>query len=130
MQENWSYGGVAWKYRGMTDSIGSELREVALDASGLHQVYDAPTNSILEIQDETVANLTELKVADKSYKKMIREWIMNEGENRTLRFDIYEKLPGTPGNLGLLNLRVAYPSATVYPDPAASKQALTKAQAE
>jgi len=59
------------------------------------------------------------------------EWrIMNEGENRTLRFDIYEKLPGTPENLSLLDLRVAYPSATVYTEPAAFEQVLTKAPAE
>jgi len=178
VQENWSYGDEPWKYRGMTDSTGGGLQEVALDASGLHQVYDALTNSILEMQDETVANLTEPKVAGESYEEMIRElltsglaqedgqeqvggrdalriverrpvgdgaksenvylvdaetgepieWrIMNEAENRTLRFDVYEKLPGTPENLSLLDLRVAHPSATVYTDPAAFEQALTKA---
>jgi len=181
VQENWSYSEEPWKYRGMTESGGGRLQEVAMDGSGLHQVYDARTNSILEMQDETVAGLAEPKVAGESYEKMIRdlltsglaqedgqeqvggrdavriverrpaqegegtenvylvdaetgrplEWrIMNEGENRTLHFDIYEKLPGTPENLGLLDLKVAYPGATVYTDPAAFEQALSKAPAE
>ncbi len=181
VQENWSYSDEPWKYRGMTETSSGGLQEVAIEASGLHQVYDAPTNSILEMQDKTLANLTEPKVPGESYEEMIRElltsglaqedgqeqvngrdavrivekrpaedgersenvylvdaetgqpieWrIMNEGENRTLRFDIYEKLPGTPENLGFLDLRVAYPSATVYTDPAAFEQALATAPAE
>ncbi len=181
VQENWSYSDEPWKYRGMTETRSGGLQEVAIDGSGLHQAYDARTNSILEMQDETVANLAEPKVPGESYERMIRdlltsglaqedgqeqvdgrdavrfvekrpvqdgegsrnvylvdaetgqpiEWrIMNEGEDRTLRFDIYEKLPGTPENLSLLNLRAAYPSATVYTDPAEFEQALTKAPAE
>lgn len=181
MQENWSYSDTPWKYRGMTETSRGGLQEVAIDASGLHQVYDARTNSILEMQDETIASLTEPKVPGESYEEMIRElltsglaqedggeqvdgrdavrivekrpaedgersknvylvdaetgqpieWrIMNEGENRTLRFNTYEKLPGTPDNLSLLDSRVAYPSATVYTDAAAFEQALTETPAE
>ncbi len=181
VQENWSYSDETWKYRGVTETSSGGLQEVAIDASGLHQVYDARTNSIFEMHDETIADLAEPKVAGESYEEMIRElltsglaqedgqeqvdgrdavrivekrpgedgegsenvyvvdaetgepieWrIMNEGENRTLHFDIYEKLPGTSENLGMLNLRVAHPSATVYTDPAAFEQALTKTPAE
>ncbi|MBN1632386.1 MAG: hypothetical protein JW990_21725 [Thermoleophilia bacterium] len=185
VQENWSWtepdAGSAWKYRGFAEIGGQRAREVALDASGLHQVYDAATNSLLEMQDETVAGLTEPKVAGESYEQMIREllasgmaeedgneqvggrdavrivekrpaaegersentflvdavtgepieWrIMNEGENRILHFDIYEKLPGTLDNLSLLDLRAAYPDAAVYADPAAFEAALAKVPAE
>lgn len=181
VQENWSYSDEPWKYRGMTESSSGGRQKVAIDGSGLHQVYDALTNSILETQDEGIANLAEPKVPGDSYEEKIRElltsglaqedgreqvdgreavrivekrpaedgdvnenvylvdaetgipieWrIMNEGEGRTLRFDIYEKLPGTPENLRLLDLRVAYPGATVYTDPAAFEQALTKAPAQ
>ena len=181
VQENWSCSGEPWRYRGMTETSTGGRQEVAIAGSGLHQVYDARTDSILEMQDETIAALAEPKVPGESYEQMIRElltsglaqedgheqvdgrdavrivekrpvedgegsenvylvdadtgrpleWrIMNEGENRILRFDIYEKLPGTPENLSLLDLKAAYPGATVYTDPAAFEQAVAKAPAK
>jgi hypothetical protein len=39
---------------------------------------------------------------------------MNQGY--TAHYEVYEKLPGTPENLKLLDLKAAYPDATVYTD--------------
>jgi hypothetical protein len=42
------------------------------------------------------------------------EWQIGEfGEHRVLHFDTYEKLPGSPENLRLLDLQAAYPDAAV-----------------
>jgi hypothetical protein len=42
------------------------------------------------------------------------EWrIGNEGENRIIHFEVYEKLPGTPENLELLDLTTAHSDAAV-----------------
>jgi hypothetical protein len=42
------------------------------------------------------------------------EWRIGEfGENRVLRFDVYEKLPGLAENLELLDLKAVHPDATV-----------------
>jgi hypothetical protein len=45
------------------------------------------------------------------------EWCKTEfSETEVTHFDLYEKLPGTPENLALLNLKTAYPEATVSTD--------------
>jgi hypothetical protein len=49
------------------------------------------------------------------------EWRIGErGENRVIHFDVYEKLPGTPENLRLLDLKAAHPGATVQTASAAA----------
>lgn len=41
------------------------------------------------------------------------EWRIGEfGENRIVHFDVYEKLPGTPEDLELLDLKAVHPEAT------------------
>lgn len=186
-QELWSYTesatGAVWKYRGMTETSGHGLQEVAIDGAGLHQIYDAKTNSILEMRHEADADVFKQKIAGSAdaYQEDIRrllssgqaqedgreqidgrdairivetrpapegelsenvflvdaetgepiEWrIGNEGENRVLHFDIYEKLPGTPESLRLFDLKMIYPDAAIYTDPAAFEQAVAETQSE
>jgi hypothetical protein len=42
--------------------------------------------------------------------------VRNMNEGYTAHYDVYEKLPGTPENLKLLDLKAAHPNATVYTD--------------
>jgi hypothetical protein len=52
--------------------------------------------------------------------------IVDPPEGRTQHWDLFEKLPGTPENLALLDLKVAHPGATVNTDPAAYDQFTNK----
>lgn len=163
--ESWSRSGSPWGYRYAQQGAGLKLMERAYYSTGVRLFYDGKTNSMLEVQDETLLrkDSKESRATGDGSQTMIRgllesgravedgheqidgrdavrivqkpapeEGIHSENvylvdaktgepiefrvEGSTVHFDIYEKLPATPENLALLDLKAAYPDATVYTD--------------
>ncbi len=165
VEEIWTHSGSRWGWRWAMGGAGLDLQEWAAYSTGRRLFYDSKTNSMLEVQDDSLLTAGASRMPGEGYMTMIRGLLesgravedgheqvdgrdalrivekpapdkgvyaenvylvdaktgepieyreMNEGT--TIHFVIYEKLPGTPENLALLDLKAAYPSATMYTD--------------
>jgi hypothetical protein len=162
VEEIWSRSDSPWGWRWAMGGAGLELQEWAAYSTGRRLFYDSKTNSMLEVQDETLLS-GEPRIPGEGYLTMIRRLLasgraVEDGHEQidgrdalrivekpapeegvhsenvylvdaetsepieirtadsTVHFVIYEKLPGTPENLALVDLKAAYPDATVYTD--------------